>query len=101
MERDCVVSCPVRTFAEADYRFGTGPLKMTIEHVDWLTPMHYDGERWYEVYGVEQTLDGRAVCRRQVLVRGRRLASLLEELNKPVATPQAARPPVNSPPIRA
>jgi hypothetical protein len=101
MNRNWVVTCPVRTFAETDYRFGTGPLKMAIEHVDWLAPMHYDGENWYEVYGVEQTLDGREVCRRQALVRGSRLSSLLDDPSVPVAAPQVARPPIDSPPIRA
>ena len=81
MNRSSVVTCPVRTFAETDYRFGRGPLKMAVEHVDWLTPMHYDGENWYEVYGVEQTLDGREVCRRQALVRGSRIAGLLDDAN--------------------
>ena len=76
MNRNCVLTYPVRTFAETDYRFGSGPLKMAIEHVDWLTPMLYEDENWYEVYGVEQTLDGREVGRRQALVRGSRLSSL-------------------------
>jgi len=54
---------------------------MAIEHVDWSAPMPYDGENWYEVYGVEQTLDGREVRRRQALVRGSRLTSLLGAVN--------------------
>ena len=81
MNRNCVLAYPVRTFAETDYRFGSGPLKMAIEHVDWLTPMLYDREYWFEVYGVEQTLDGREVCRRQALVRGSRLSSLRDDPN--------------------
>ena len=101
MNRNCILTYPVRTFAETDYRFGSGPLKMAIEEVDWLAPMLYDGENWYEVYGVEQTRDGREVCRRQALVRGSRLTSLLDDTSLPVVTPLATRPPISSYPVRA
>jgi hypothetical protein len=68
---------PVRIFAEMDYCFGTGPLKMAVEHVDWSNPVQYGDENWYEVDGIEQTADGRPVCRRRALVKGSRLSSLL------------------------
>jgi hypothetical protein len=67
---------PIHTFHEPDYRFGTGPLRMTIERVDWTNPVLYDGEAWYEVVGVEQTQDGRDVGRRRALVKNSQLSSL-------------------------
>ncbi|GIF01685.1 hypothetical protein Ari01nite_91490 [Paractinoplanes rishiriensis] len=66
---------PVCTFQEADYRFGAGPLRMTIEYVDWSHPVQYDSETWYEIVGVEQTETGREVGRRRALVRARQLPS--------------------------
>jgi hypothetical protein len=68
-------SGPTRTFSETDYRFGAGPLRMTIEHVDWSNPVLYDNETWYEIAGVELTADGRALGRRRALVKGSRLSS--------------------------
>jgi hypothetical protein len=76
MERQSSPSYPVRTFPESDYRFGAGPLTMTVEYVDWSNPVVYDAVRWYEVYGVEQTPDGRVIGRRRALVKASQLASL-------------------------
>ena len=67
---------PVSHFEESDYCYGTGPLTMRVERIDWTRPVLYDGENWYEVDGTELASDGREVGRRQALVRGRRLASL-------------------------
>jgi hypothetical protein len=64
----------VSQFAEEDYLYGAGPLMIRIERVDWSEPTAYDGENWFPIEGVEMTADGREVGRRQVLVRGRRLA---------------------------
>jgi hypothetical protein len=66
---------PVTKFAESDYCYGTGPLLMRVEHIDWSRPVLYDGENFYTVDGVEIATDGREIGRRQALVRGRRLAS--------------------------
>jgi hypothetical protein len=66
---------PVTEFAESDYCYGTGPLLMRVEHIDWNRPILYDNENFYTVDGVEMTADGREVGRRQALVRGRRLAT--------------------------
>jgi hypothetical protein len=60
-------------FAEEDYLYGSGPLTIRVERVDWSVPTSYDGENWYQIDGVEMTVDGREVGARQVLVRGRRL----------------------------
>ena len=66
----------VSYFAESDYRFGAGPLRIRVERVAWTEPVRYDDESWYEVEGVELTEDGREVGHRQALVRGRSLAAL-------------------------
>ena len=66
---------PVTEFAESDYCYGTGPLLMRVEHIDWNRPVLYDNENFYTVDGVEMTTDGREIGRRQALVRGRRLAA--------------------------
>ena len=66
-------------FAEADYRFGTGPLRMLVERVDWTAPQQWDGEPWYEVQGIEIGDDGRPFGRRLALVRGCRLSRLAKK----------------------
>ena len=76
MNRDRGSTPPVSHFVESDYCYGTGPLTMRVERIDWTKPVQYDGESWYEVDGIEVTADGRDVGRRQALVRGRRLAAL-------------------------
>jgi hypothetical protein len=65
----------VLEFAESDYCYGTGPLLMRVEHIDWNRPVLYDNENFYQVDGVEIAADGREIGRRQALVRGRRLAA--------------------------
>jgi hypothetical protein len=69
-------SYPVKIFPETDYRFGAGPLRITVEHIEWSIPVVYDGETWYEIAGVEQTSDGREIGRRRVLVKASQLSSL-------------------------
>jgi hypothetical protein len=76
MERHSRPSYQLRTFSETDYRFGTGPLRMTVEAVDWSNPVEYGGETWYEVVGIEQTTDGRALGRRSALVKASQLSGL-------------------------
>lgn len=63
----------VSQFAEADYCYGAGPLRIRVERIDWSTPVLYDGENWYEVDGVEIGPTGVAIGPRTALVRGRRL----------------------------
>jgi hypothetical protein len=60
-------------FAEDDYLYGSGPLVIRIERVDWSDPTSYDGENWFPIEGVEMSLDGREIGPRRVLIRGRRL----------------------------
>ena len=73
---------PVWTFAEADYRFGTGPLRMTVDHVDWTSPVQQDGEVWYEVTGTEVSNDGRVIGPRRTVVRAARLTALRREAGR-------------------
>jgi hypothetical protein len=63
----------VSRFAEADYCYGVGPLTIRVERIDWASPVLYDGEKWYEVHGLEIGVNGAVIGRRQALVRGRRL----------------------------
>ena len=63
----------VYTFAEQDYRFGVGPLRLVIVRIDWSAPIRYEGEDWYEVAGMEVASDGRDMGRRSAQVRGSRL----------------------------
>jgi hypothetical protein len=73
---------PVWTFAEADYRFGEGTLLMTVERVDWASPVQQDGETWYEVAGIELSVDGRVVGPRRTMVRASRLSTLRRETGR-------------------
>ena len=66
---------PITEFAESDYCYGTGPLLLRVEHIDWSRPVLYDNENFYQVDGVEMAADGREIGRRQALIRGRRLAA--------------------------
>ena len=70
---------PVYAFDEADYRFGEGTLRMTVDRVDWSSPVQQDGETWYEVAGIELSADGRVVGPRRTMVRGSRLSALRRE----------------------
>jgi hypothetical protein len=63
----------VTVFGEADYCYGSGPLTLRVERIDWASPVWYDGENWYQVEGVEIDATGREFGHRQVSVRGRRL----------------------------
>jgi hypothetical protein len=67
---------PVLIFDEADYRFGTGPLRLVVTRVHWNAPQRDGAEVWYEVQGIEMTGDGREVGARTALVRASRLRGL-------------------------
>jgi len=36
----------VLVLAEADYRYGVGPLRIRVERIDRANPAQYDGEIW-------------------------------------------------------
>ncbi|MEV6850352.1 hypothetical protein [Actinoplanes sp. NPDC051411] len=67
---------PVLTLAEADYLFGAGTLYLLVTRVRWNAPQRHEDEVWYEVDGVEMTVDGRKVVPRTAVVRGSRLRTL-------------------------
>jgi hypothetical protein len=73
MDTDGRSDRPVSSFAESDYRFGLGLLRMRVQAVDWSVPQDHDGALWYEVDGIEMTEDGREIQRRRVLVKAARL----------------------------
>jgi hypothetical protein len=66
----------VWTFAEEDYRFGIGPLRLRIDRILAGAPVHQDGDLWYEVEGVEVSDQGRVVGPRRATVRASRLPSV-------------------------
>lgn len=66
----------VQVFAEADYCYGLGPVRMRVEHVDRAHPVDYDGTRWYRVVGVQLTRDGTERAQRTLLVRAARLQAV-------------------------
>jgi hypothetical protein len=59
----------VSTFDESDYLFGTGPLRMIVDSVDWSRPRLHDGETWYDVHGIEIAEDGRVIGPRWTTVK--------------------------------
>ena len=76
MDRNQGPARPASHFAEEDYRFGSGSLRLRVERVRWDSPVDYNGDLWYEVDGVEVSSTGQDVGRRQVLVRAARLTML-------------------------
>ena len=82
---------PIGTFAEPDYRFGAGTLRICIERVDWQHPIVQDGENWYEVEGIELSSDGREIGPRQAVVRGSRLGGLRRGAAQPAGCPPPRR----------
>jgi hypothetical protein len=63
----------VVTFPEQDYQYGTGSLRLRVEHVDVDDPFIERGERWYWVEGIQVTDSDEDLHPRTILVRGRRL----------------------------
>jgi hypothetical protein len=60
-------------FAEADYRHGTGTLRLRLVRVDRAHAVAHDGAQWFEAEGVVIDSAGREGDRRQVLIRAERL----------------------------
>lgn len=63
------------TLSESDYQFGVGTLRLRVVRVEWACVVTYNGENWYQVYGVQVAADGSPLRTRQVLVRGSRLGA--------------------------
>ena len=79
----------VLTLAEADYRYGIGPLRLRVERVDRRNPATYEGETWFPVEGVQLRADGVEVRRRAVLVKAARL--VVPPQDRTTARPASSR----------
>ncbi|GAA0471364.1 hypothetical protein Ade02nite_34740 [Paractinoplanes deccanensis] len=66
----------VWTFAEADYRYGSGPLRIRIDRVLASAPIQQDGEVWYEVEGLEFNDQGTVIGPRRATIRASRLPAV-------------------------
>src|SRR4051794_27833743 len=60
-------------FAEADYRHGTGPIRLRLVHIEWSRLVTQEGESWLQAEAVTVDAAGREGARRQVLIRAERL----------------------------
>jgi hypothetical protein len=63
----------VLLLSEADYLYGTGPLRLRVDRIDYVHPVLGDGETWYTVEGFQVSAAGVELQARCVLVRGGRL----------------------------
>lgn len=66
----------ILTFAEEDYRYGIGPLRLRVDRVLAGAPVSHDGDLWYEVEGVEISDQGRVIGPRRATVRASRLPTM-------------------------
>ncbi|MFF0375471.1 hypothetical protein [Actinoplanes missouriensis] len=64
---------PVCEFAEADYCYGIGPIRLRVLSADLSTPIPHDGDTWFGVRGVVVDRAGRAGEVREMLIRAGRL----------------------------
>jgi hypothetical protein len=60
-------------FAESDYRYGAGPLRLRIVYVEWSHQVAEEGDTWVHAEGIVVDSSGREGNRRQVLIRAERL----------------------------
>ncbi|WP_231956816.1 MULTISPECIES: hypothetical protein [unclassified Actinoplanes] len=60
---------PVHEFAEADYCYGIGPIRLRVVRVDRHRPIPHEGEVWLAVQGIVVDPDGREGAVREVLIR--------------------------------
>ncbi len=61
--------------AEADYRYGTGTLRMRVERIDRSGEVELDGDVWLPVHGIRLRSNGTEVGEVQVFVRAAVLRS--------------------------
>ena len=85
----------VLTLAEADYRYGLGPLRLRVDSVDRRHPATYEGEVWFPVEGVQLRADGAQLRHRTVLVRAARLVVPPQERNAARSAPHHPTGPRN------
>ncbi len=60
---------PAHEFAESDYRWGKGTLRLRLVHVEWSRVVACEGDTWLETVGVVIDAAGREGARRQYLIR--------------------------------
>ncbi|MEU4419018.1 hypothetical protein AB0F81_00180 [Actinoplanes sp. NPDC024001] len=60
-------------FAESDYCYGVGPIRLRLVRVDWTKPIPHDGDIWIGVRGVVIDRAGREGALREMLIRAGRL----------------------------
>jgi hypothetical protein len=60
-------------FAETDYRWGNGTIRLRLVHVEFSTVVAHEGDSWLETEGVEIDSAGREGDRRQFLIRAERV----------------------------
>jgi hypothetical protein len=56
-------------FAETDYRWGKGTLRLRLVHVEWSRVVAFEGDSWLETEGVVIDAEGHEGDRRQYLIR--------------------------------
>ncbi|MET0522475.1 MAG: hypothetical protein ABW156_10970, partial [Jiangellaceae bacterium] len=67
----------VHEFAEGDYRWGKGTLRLRLVHVEWSTVVTFENDTWLETEGVVIDPAGREGARRQYLIRAERIPAPL------------------------
>ena len=60
-------------FAEADYCYGVGPIRIRLVRVDWSRPVPHEGDTWLGVHGVVIDEAGREGAVREMLIRAGRV----------------------------
>ncbi|BBH65211.1 hypothetical protein ACTI_18960 [Actinoplanes sp. OR16] len=60
-------------FAEADYCYGVGPIRLRMLHVDWSRPVPHEGDTWFGVRAVVVDGSGRSGEVREMLIRAGRM----------------------------
>ena len=60
-------------FAESDYCYGVGPIRLRLVRVDWAKPIPHEDDTWLGVRAVVVDRAGREVAVREMLIRAGRV----------------------------
>ncbi|WP_239140902.1 hypothetical protein [Actinoplanes campanulatus] len=60
---------PVYEFAESDYCYGIGPIRIRLLRVNWAQPIPHEGDLWLGVHAIVIDRSGREGPVREMLVR--------------------------------
>ena len=60
-------------FAESDYCYGVGPIRLRLVRVDFTKPIPHDGDTWIGVRGIVVDRAGREGAEREMLIRAGRV----------------------------